>query len=167
LTPHQILIVAIRLLAVFWLLSVLGQIPVVLATFEHTEMEPYSTVVWLGIQFAISAVLWLFPSTFAGLLLRSGKTPVSVAAAPLGEWHALCFVAVGIFTLARALPDLVYWIMLATNGEPLTEPLRLDQKATFAATIVEMAVGVALLLGATGLSTFIHRLRRAGVSAAQ
>jgi len=162
LTPHQILIVAIRLLAIFWLLSVLAQVPVVIVTFEHTGAAPFATFGWLGIQFAISVVLWLFPATFARTLLRAANTPASTADTPLGEWHALCFIAVGIFVLARALPDLAYWLILASS---LDEPLTLEQKANFVATLVEFAIGVASVLGATGLSALIHRLRRAGVPA--
>lgn len=162
-TPHQILIVGIRLLAILWLLNVLARVPVILVTFEHAEMEPYPALVALGLQFAVSVVLWLFPSAFAGMLLRAGKTPVSASDTPLGDWYALCFIAVGVFMLARALPDLAYWVVLASKGEPLAEPFTLDQKAGFAATLVELAVGVGLMLGATGFSTLIHRLRRAGV----
>jgi hypothetical protein len=167
LTPHQILIVAIRLLAIFWLLSVLSQVPVVVATFEHTEAEPFATFGWLGIQFSISVVLWLFPATFARLLLRSGNTPVTTANTPLGEWHVLCFVAVGVFILARAVPELVYWLIVASDRDPLAAPFRVDQKAGLVATLVEVAVGVTLVLGATGLSSLVHRLRRAGVPAGQ
>ena len=148
-TPHQILIVAIRLLAVFWLLNVLGQLPIIIVTFEHTETPAAAAAGLLAIQCAISVVLWLFPATFARMLLRSGSTPVTNADTPPVEWHALCFVAVGVFALARAFPDLAYWLVLASN---LSEPLTLDQKASF-------------VLGATGLSVLIHRLRRAGVAA--
>jgi hypothetical protein len=164
LTPHQILIVAIRLLAVFWLLNVLGQLPIIIVTFEHTEIPAAAAAGLLAIQCAISVVLWLFPATFARMLLRSGNTPVTNADTPPGEWHALCFVAVGVFVLARAFPDLAYWLILASN---LDEPLTLDQKASFVATALQFAVGIALVLGATGLSVLIHRLRRAGVPAAR
>ena len=164
-TPHQILIVGIRLLAVFWLLNVLAQVPIVIVTFEHTETAPFATFGWLGIQFAISLVLWFFPATFAGMLLRSGSTPAPSADTPSGEWQALCFIAVGVFTLARALPDLAYWLVLASSRDPFAEPFTLDQKANFIATLVQFAVGAVLLLGATGLSTLMHWLRHAGVPA--
>lgn len=166
-TPHQILIVAIRLLAIFWLLNVLTQVPIVIVTFENLPTEPSSTVGWLGIQFAISVVLWLFSATFAGMLLRSGGTSVPTATTPFSEWYALSFIAVGVFILARALPDLVYWLILATNTDPHAEPFTLDQKANFVATFVEIALGVGLVLGARGMSALLQRLRTAGVSAHQ
>jgi hypothetical protein len=161
------LIVAIRLLAIFWLLNVLSQIPIIIVTFENLPTEPSSTVAWVGIQFAISVVLWLFPATFAGMLLRSGGTPVPTAATPFGEWYALSFIAVGIFILGRALPTLAYWLILATNTDPHAEPFTVDQKANFVATFVEIALGVGLVLGARGMSALIQRLRTAGVSAHQ
>lgn len=167
-TPQQILIVAIRLLAVFWLLNVLGRIPVLIMNLQVLDPEGgFATALMMGVQFAVAVVLWIFPATFAGLLLRQGKMPVLTGNVPFSEWQALCLIAVGIFVLARALPDLAYWLILVPKLDQLAEPFTVEQKANFAATIVEMAVGVALILGATGLSSLIHRLRRAGVSANQ
>lgn len=164
-TPHQILIVAIRLLAIFWLLGVLAQLPVLVVTLDNVRSPLHTTVIWVGIQFAISVVLWFFPATFASMLLRAGKTPTPTGDVPFDEWRSLCFVAIGIFMLARAIPDFAYWIIVATGHEPQAADFTLDQKASVVATILEVAIGVALVLGATGLGSLIQRLRRAGVPA--
>lgn len=162
-TPHQILIVAIRLLAIFWLLGVLAQLPILVVTFDNVGHPLHTSVIWVGIQFAISVVLWVFPATFASMLLRAGKTPAPTGDIPFDEWRSLSFIAIGIFMLARALPDLAYWIVVASGHEPLAVEFTLDQKASVVATVLEVAIGGALVLGAAGLSSLIERLRRAGV----
>ncbi len=167
-TPHQLLIVAIRLLAVFWVLNVLAQTPLVIVTSQTLDSEQsFTTAIWLGILTAIAVVLWLFPATFARVLLRVGSTPAPANDTPLGEWQALCFVAVGIYVLAGAVPDLAYWVILAIGSAEFSEPFTLDQKATFVATIIDLAIGLALVFGATGISSLITKLRRAGVPARQ
>lgn len=161
-TPHQILIVAIRLLAIFWFLGVLAQLPTVVVTMQ--EMGSVASSFWLSplLQFLVCAFLWLFPATLASKLLRSGSAAIPASSVPFSDWRDLLFIVVGVFVLARAVPDAIYWIALGVASEPLAPDLTFEQKVSVFATVLELVIGAALTLGATGLGNSIERLRRAG-----
>ena len=161
-TPHQILIVAIRLLAIFWFLGVLAQLPTVLITIQ--EMRGVASSFWLSpiLQFLVCVFLWLFPATLASKLLRSGSEPIQAGNVPFSDWRDLLFIAVGVFVLARAVPDAIYWLALGVASDPLVPDLTFEQKVSVFATVLELVIGVALTLGAKGVGNSIERLRRAG-----
>ncbi|MFC4311115.1 hypothetical protein ACFPN2_18605 [Steroidobacter flavus] len=166
-TPHQILIVGIRLLVIFWLLSVLGQAGAILTTVENMGVTSTPFVISVGLQFVAIVVLWLFPATLATKLLRSGNVPVQASTVAFDEWRDLVFVGVGIFVLARALPNVIYWAILAAAPANALPDFTFEQKANAFSTVVELAIGLTLTLGATGLSSLIQKGRRAGLSAQQ
>jgi hypothetical protein len=162
-TPHQILIVGIRLLAIFWFFGVLGQIAAAIATLE--QMGAGTLPIWIsaGIQFAVCVLLWFFPATLASKLLRDGKSVVSAASVPFTEWRDLLFVTVGIFLLARSIPNALYWAILAGASEPLAPGFTLEQKVNAFAAFLEPVIGTSLVFGARGLGALIQRLRTAGI----
>lgn len=164
-TPHQILIVAIRLLAIFWFLGVLAQLPTVVITMQ--EMGGVASSFWLSplLQVLICAFLWLFPAALASKLLRPGSEPIPAGSVPFSDWRDLLFVVAGVFVIARAVPDAIYWIALGGASEPLAPDLTFEQKISAFATVLELVIGVALTLGAEGVGNSIARLRRAGRSA--
>jgi hypothetical protein len=161
-TPHQILIVAIRLLAIFWFLGVLAQLPTVLITMR--EMRGVASSFWVSplLQFLVCAFLWLFPATLASKLLRSGGEPIPASSVPFSDWRDLLFIVAGVFVLARAVPDALYWIAVGAASESLVPDLTFEQKVSVFATVLELVIGVALTLGAQGIGNSIERLRRAG-----
>jgi hypothetical protein len=159
-TPHQMLIVAVRLFAIFVLLGSLGQIALSFSTYRALGEATYFVWVWLALQLAVSAWLWLFPATIAAKLLRPGSVPAQAPTA-FSEWRDLCFIAIGMFILCRAIPDLVYWLILAAAIEPGAE-LTLEQNANGFVTLLEVVIGIGLMLGATGIAAAIERLRSAG-----
>ena len=89
-------------------------------------------------------------------------TLVSLTSVSLSEWRDLCFIAAGVFIFARAIPDAVYWVILASASEPVAPDLTLEQKVSAVATLLELIIGLGLILGARGLGNLIQRLRRAG-----
>lgn len=161
-TPHQILIVGIRLLAIFWFLGVLGQVAAAVATVE--QMGAATLPIWVsaGIQFAVCVFLWLFPATLASRLLRGGNSVVSAGSVPFDQWRDLLFVTVGIFMLARSTPNVLYWAILAGASEPFSPDFTLEQKLSALAAFLELAIGVGLVLGARGLGSLVQKLRTVG-----
>lgn len=161
-TPHQILIVAIRLLAIFWFLGVLAQLPTLVVTIR--EMGSVNSSFWLSplLQFLVCAFLWLFPATVASKLLRSDGDSIAAGSVPFSRWRDLLFIVAGVFVLARAIPNLTYWFILALASEPSVPDLSFEQKVGIFATALEVAIGVVLTLGANGIGSSIERLRRVG-----
>lgn len=162
-TPHQILIVAIRLLVIFWFLSILGQAGVLLTTVQSMGVSSMPFAVTLGAQIAAIILLWLFPATLAAKLLRSGDAPVQTSAVAFDEWRDLVFTGVGLFILARAVPNVIYWAILVAVPESSFPSFTLEQKASAFTSLLEVAIGLLLTLGAASITALIQKGRRAGV----
>jgi hypothetical protein len=162
-TPHQILIVGIRLLAIFWFLSILGQIAAAFAALE--QMGAATLPIWIsaGIQLAACVFLWFFPATLASKLLRGGNSTVLAGSVPFHEWRDLLIVTVGIFVLARSIPSAVYWAILAGASDAFTSGFTLEQKVNAFAALLELLIGTGLIFGARGLGSLIQHLRNAGL----
>ena len=161
-TPHQILIVAIRILAIFCFVSVLGRIAAAIVTMEQLGVTALSIWVAAGIELGVCVYLWLFPATLAAKLLRDGHSVVSVGSVPFTEWRDLLFVAVGLLVLAGSIPKAVYWAILAGASEPFAQDVTLEQKVSAGAAFLELAIGVGLVLGARGLGSLLQKIRAAG-----
>jgi hypothetical protein len=159
-TPHQILIVAIRLFAVFLTVSVLGQIGGIVATAEEFKAQLVTVWISIAIQLSVCLVLWFFPATLAGKLLHSGGARVSSEPVPISEWRDLCFIAIGLFVLVRAVPNAVYWLVMAVASEPYSHEFDFEQKINAIATVLECVIGVSLIIGSKALGDLIQRLRR-------
>jgi hypothetical protein len=71
-------------------------------------------------------------------------------------------VTVGLFILARSIPNTVYWAILAGASEPFAPGFTLEQKASAFVAALELLIGVGLLFGAQGLGSLIQNLRSAG-----
>jgi hypothetical protein len=162
-TPHQILIVAIRLLVIFWFFSILGHAGALLTTVQNMAISSEPFVISLAVQIVAIVLLWLFPSTLAAKLLRAGNVPVQTSAVAFDEWRDLVFIGVGIFVLARALPDIIYWAILAAAPESTSPSFTFDQKVGAFTSLVELAIGLVLTLGASAIASLIQRGRRVGV----
>lgn len=161
-TPHQILIVGIRLLVIFWFFSILGQAGALVATIPDPAVStPF--LISLGVQVVASVLLWLFPATFARKLLRASNVPVQTGAVVSDEWRDLVFVGLGIFVMARAFPVLIYWLIMAVAPASDDAGFTLDQKASFFASVVELAIGLMLTFGASGIAALVYKDRRLGV----
>lgn len=163
-TPHQILIVGIRLLVIFWFLSLLGQAAAIPATIQNTDVSAKPFVITLGLQLVAIVVLWLFPATLASKLLRAGNVPVQSTAVAFDEWRDLMFVGVGIFVLARAMPDVIYWTILAMAPESSFPDFSFGQKASALVALLDLTIGLVLTLGAPAVAALIQKCRRAGVA---
>ena len=166
-TPHQILIVGIRLLVIFWFLSILGQLGAVLTTIQSMAVASAPFLISLGVQIVAMVLLWLFPATLATKLLRSGNVPVQTNAVPFDEWRDLVFVGVGIFVLARAVPNVLYWAILGIAPDSSFDSLTFEQKVNTFSSLVELAIGLILTLRASSIAALIQKGRRAGVPVQQ
>lgn len=163
-TPHQILIVGIRLLVIFWFLSLLGQAGAVLTPLQGMDVSATPFLISMGLQLVAIVALWLFPATLASKLLRAGNVPVQASAVAFDEWRDLLLVGVGIFVLARAIPDVIYWALMVGASEASFSGFTIEQKANVLVSVIELAIGLILTLGAAGIAALIQKGRRAGVA---
>lgn len=166
-TP-QILIVAIRVFAIFWFLTAIGHLVNALRTWRDLPQEMFAI---LGVcvpvlELAASAFLWFFPATLSRRLLKGGGSPGAGPSPALLEWQAMLLAALGLWTLAVSIPDAVYWIahfIAYRESEDVMRGVFVDQWAYIAATLAQLVIGLWLLLGAPRLSSLLVRLRSAGI----
>ncbi|GFE88715.1 hypothetical protein [Steroidobacter agaridevorans] len=162
-TPHQILIVGIRVLVIFWFLSLIGQAAALPGTIQNTDISAKPFLITLVLQLVAIVVLWLFPATLASKLLRASNVQVQPSAVPFDEWRDLVFVGVGVFVLARAIPDIIYWSILALAPESSFPDFSFEQQANLVLSLIDLTIGLTLTLGAKGIAALIQKGRRVGV----
>jgi hypothetical protein len=170
-TPHQIVVVLLRLLALIWLLFTLTHMYGLFVVYDSGEGVGISRPIVLfsaAFQVFVCFALWFFPSTIAANLLRSEQPAHEPAPTrPLVEWQALGVICIGLWALAQAIPDSIYWLtyyaMLSSSDLSIRD-LDPEQKATALSTVAQLAIGLWLVLGAKGLAAAIFRIRAAGIS---
>jgi hypothetical protein len=167
-TPHQIVVVGLRLLAVAWVLLLLGQIPML-----YGQSAAYSgtfTMRYIGgfsaLQLMVCAVLWFFPASIAGKLLPSPKNDV-VYDSPTAshEWVTLGLIGIGLWVLFGAVRDAIYWLMFLVFS-PVDDMagFNAETKAAMVTTVIELVLGSWLVFGAKGLGALLWKIRTGGVS---
>lgn len=113
-TPSQIVVMCLRLLALVWLLYTLGHLYGLFAYLNNDGAALISkSAVWFFalLQLAICGFLWRFPATIARTLLPSLRSEPETAPPPrLVEWQTLGVICIGLWGLSRAVPHAVYWV---------------------------------------------------------
>ena len=98
-TPHQIVVVGLRLVAILWLVHVVAQLPLIFA--QSTINPDASDAPLVGvvgfIQIAFCAILWFFPASIARKLLPSPNNDVVHANPPASQdWLTLGSILIGL-----------------------------------------------------------------------
>lgn len=168
-TPHQLLIVAIRLLALIWFLYTVANVGTFYATIlEFEDLNLGLGMLWASglLQLAACVFLWVFPATLASKLLRDGSQAIS-SFGSIEHWHALVPIGVGLWVLARAVSDLGYWLtfLVLRGRDEMLQRVALDayQIAGMVATLIELVVGTWLLLSGPAITALLLRARVAGL----
>lgn len=167
-TPQQILIVAVRLFAIFWFLTAIGHLVSAIRIWRQLPQETFAVLgVFIPIlELVVGAYLWTFPATLTRHLLKGGDSPNEGNAPALLEWQVMIVAALGIWTLSIAIPDAVYWVtyfLMYRQHREDVGPAVTDQLPLIAATMAQMAIGIWLVLGAPKLALLLNRLRIAGL----
>ena len=166
-TPQQILVVAIRLFAVFWFLTSIGHLITALRAVDQVGADGFTVIGLLVPIFELFACvfLWFFPTTLSRRLLKGGDSPSGAVAPALLKWQAMIAIAMGLWTLSGGIPDAVYWIMYFASQTQLyaSGDVFRDRWADIAATAVQIIIGVWLLFGARDLTAILFRMRTAGL----
>ena len=156
--------IASRLFAVFLLVMVARSFPSAIALIGQEEPKPSMTLVAMVLSAGLlaCAVLWFFPLTIARKLLPVMKEPRSDS--PMSESVALSvgLTLIGIWVLASALPDAVYWGTIFLTVRQLDEGMFQwghEQIASIVTTIAELVFAVWLIFGSTGIRRLIERFR--------
>jgi hypothetical protein len=163
----QIVGMGVRLFAVVLVILGARYSTGLLAAMEDASAGTVAVVVLLTVVVPVvaSLLLWFFPLTVASKILPPLQAEEHVA--PLGahELHSVGISLIGLWVLATAIPDLVYWVSLAYfigRSEYAAATLPPDQLGGVVATVAEILVGMGLLFGSKGLAGLVRRFRSAG-----
>jgi hypothetical protein len=161
---EDIVAVLVRLFAVYMLFVVIRAVPALASTSAESgdataTIAIAASLVAVGL---LTALLWFFPLTIARKLLPAATDSTSGTALGAPAAWSLAICALGLWVLTSALADAVYWIVFYFRTRELG--LELAQyspgdQAGMAATLVELALGVILTFGSTGLRALLFRLR--------
>ncbi len=168
-TPHQIVVVVLRLIALAWLLYTLTHVYGLFAVVAADPGALLSRPIVLfsaAFQVVVCLALWFFPSTLATSLLPQAPGAHEPAPArPITEWQVFGVIIVGLLALTRAIPDTIYWVTyaaMATGYDLSFFDLDADQKSNALATAVELTIGLGLVLGAKRVAAMLFKARKHG-----
>jgi hypothetical protein len=168
-TPHQILIVALRVGAVLWFLHALSHAATTVTLATDPDVESTHALLifsFAALELIACIFMWAFPATIAAWLLPSGGTKSAVPGPSLPEWQTLGVILVGLLVLAEAIPGAVYWIVdVATLNRPFSIQDYFSSyfAASTISTAVKLIIGFWLLLGGRGIAAVLFRIRTAGL----
>ncbi len=147
-TPQQLLGVALRLLALWLVLSAVRYffaIPMALAQYDMEERTVYSYAT--GIAYIVAALpLWFFPMWLAGKLLPKTRFEHRLNLQPLEAIRVGCAL-IGLWVFASAVPNLAWFFFRALIFNPATSAVNaLDAGAKLDIAVALFELGVALVL---------------------
>lgn len=170
-TPRQIVIVAVRLTAIVWVLHTVSNLySMFLLQNDPIGISLPRTAIALfaALQIGICLVLWCFPATVAGKLLPSSDSDsdATEASSSIAKWQTVGTICIGLWALVQAIPDGMYWLWIASatdelNGKRVDLPRQ--SEASVIATVAQLVIGLALVLGAKRISIILYKLRTGGV----
>jgi hypothetical protein len=162
-SPIQMVALAVRLFAIW-----LGLYSARAAPALYIETQKLDDPIAMGIVIAVALVifavvllLWFFPRTVARSILPSTSEPAVQNTSP-DTWLALGCSLLGLWLLAEMFPGLVRFIFVwyYSQRTKLDMPDNVTSGAVY--YIAEFAVGVWLLLGASGARKLFWWVRNAG-----
>jgi hypothetical protein len=169
-SPLQVVTLCIRLAALVWAFFALAGVVETALRFSgqaYAEFDATFLVFFTAVQLVICAGLWFFPATVARRLLPSLRdAEPAVPESPFMQWQTVAVVFVGLWALAQAIPDIIYWVTLYSMAETWEMPLddlRAIDRAGMIATAAELAIGLWLVIGARGWAALFFRIRSAGL----
>jgi hypothetical protein len=164
-SPTQVVAIAVRLFAVLIAVFTLGNGFTALYMLTGDQATLGVAVVVLltvSVPLIIAVLLWTFPMTVAGKLL-----PRTRADAPAPVWHAsdvqaAALAIIGMWLVIDMLLNTIYWIVFLMNrrsGYFADIPLSPENIGDMVSTAAQLVLGLALILGAHGLTRMLHIVR--------
>jgi hypothetical protein len=164
-TPHQALALGVRLFAVWFALVTVREVLTFLGTW-HSSSDSQALLFLIGgsiVALGILLALWLFPKSIArGLLPTSTDVPTQTASYQM--WFSLGTALIGLWFVASAIAPILrnVSVMYVFRSELANlENLRQLRVGIFY-YLVELAIGLGLIIGATGITRFVWWVRHAG-----
>lgn len=161
---EDVIAVAVRLFAIFLLVTIVRSFPSAMALIGQVELKPslvlVGTVLAAGV--ALCAFLWFFPLTVARKLLPAMREPRSETAMNGPVALSVGLTLLGVWVLSHALPDAIYWLTLFLLSRQIDAghiEWQHEQIANMIATAGQLALALWLIFGSSGIKRLILRFR--------
>ena len=166
-TKEQIVALAIRLFSVFLFIYGIRAIGTIVPINDLDQMSMMAWILTIVFALAFSAIavlLWFFPLLVARKLLPVSDQKEGKSVVALQDIDVIAFSVIGLWILATAIPDMVYWIMMwsVLLNKVSINDVSFDYIASSVSTVLELCIGLWLLVGAQGLRGVVRRFRHAG-----
>lgn len=162
---EHVVALAVRLFAIALALYALKNGITTLPYFQEQEFE-VASYLYILLMFGfllLSIYLWFFPLTVSSRIATfEGNGVTEAASATANEIQVVGFNILGMYLLFNVVSDIVYWLTIwfignRNNNIDITPTA--SQISSMIATGVELVFAVALLLGASGITRVINKLR--------
>jgi hypothetical protein len=163
-SPQQIVAVVARLLAVWIVIHLPGQVSEIVYLGGHDadrSMRAFA-VGGFAVELFVSLALWFFPLTIARKLLRASseeRPPPSSSDIWLGMGCAL----IGLWLLATSLPALVINFFILGSAIGSSDDISSSVRQNVFFYLAEVAIAAWLILGAKGFQKVFCWARNAGI----
>jgi hypothetical protein len=161
---EDLVAVAARIFAIFLLVTIARSFPSAMALLDQEGPRPSMVLIGvvLASSIAVCAILWFFPLTIARKLLPAMSEPRSETAMSGSVALSVGLTLLGVWVLAYALPDTVYWatfFLLTRQTGAGYSAWGHEQIASVATTVVELVLATWLIFGSSGIKRLILRFR--------
>lgn len=165
----------IRLIALFYFVkylvitisSVISILEVLRQPVEYTGIGLVSAVTPMSLIIILSILLWLFADKIANRLMGEVSTEGTIHNIDYNKIQYMAFILAGILVLCNSIPDLISNIYQINSmpKPPIEIPDRIYRGylANVIGAIIKTILGFWLVLGSTGISNMIKKLRTAGL----
>jgi hypothetical protein len=165
-TPHQALALGVRLFAIWYALVVVREVFAFL-TMSRPQLDPQElTVVAVVsvVSVALLLILWFFPKSIARGLLPPTSTDAPTQALSYQRWFTLGTALLGLWFVASSIAPILrnLSVMYVFRPELINSEDVRSLRVGLLYYAVELALGLCLLFGATGVRKLIWRIRHAG-----
>jgi len=136
--------------------------------YKNDEALFQQDVYFFLVVVAFFVVFWLFADVLAKFALARKDAELFESAMPANEWAKLLFGGLGVWFGAWALIDLAYYVPYFFNLKAISENdpnwIKNEFIPCMVSTICQLAIGLSLFFGSSGLARLFRQYRHYGVS---
>jgi hypothetical protein len=166
---YSLFVILLRAAAVWLVCSLALAVPTYLASGLRGNWPWDVLAVFLLVPSLFAALVWLYADKLARLVMARPNQPLFESDIAASEWQALIFSAIGLWQAVIGFLDTMIHFL---KWFPLSRAIR-DSGGAMAwpddywpdtiASVLQVAVGVGLMLGARGIVAMLHKWRYAGM----
>jgi hypothetical protein len=165
-SPYQTIAVAVRLFAVWLLISMATGLITFATQFRWQDYPNKGLTIGLVVVATgiVVLVLWFFPNMIARRLLTASAAKPSDASPsiPADTWLAMGCAVVGLWVMASALPAIIRECVILSSSDQITDTSEVRHGLLYDSARV--AIAVWLMFGAVGFRGLFWWARNAGIS---